>query len=163
MSEYRLLLPAGPLGPLLLTADEAGLTGVRFGGGEAGRPSPLLEDAAEQLLRYLAGERTVFRVPLSLRGTPFQRAVWQALTRIPYGETRSYGEVAAAVGRPGAARAVGMACHANPAALIVPCHRVVGADGSLTGYAGGTEKKRFLLELEGNGRMAADGCAAAPR
>jgi methylated-DNA-[protein]-cysteine S-methyltransferase len=102
----------------------------------------------QELIAYSRGQITRFSVPLDLQGTPFQRAVWQALLDIPYGATRSYGAIAAAVGRPGAARAVGGACHANPIGLIVPCHRVVGADGGLTGYAGGLDLKARLLAHE---------------
>lgn len=97
---------------------------------------------------YFDGELTTFDVPLAAVGTPFQRSVWAALRRIPYAETRSYGQLAQAIGRPEAARAVGAANGANPLGIIVPCHRVVGADGSLTGYGGGLERKRFLLEFE---------------
>jgi methylated-DNA-[protein]-cysteine S-methyltransferase len=107
-----------------------------------------LEAAAEQLAAYFAGERRAFDLPLDLLGTPFQRAVWSTLLRIPYGDTWSYGQVAAAVGRPRAARAVGQATGANPLAIVVPCHRVVGHDGSLTGYGSGLHRKQTLLELE---------------
>ena len=104
--------------------------------------------AIEQILEYLASERTHFDVPLDLRGTPFQRAVWDALLEIPYGESRSYAEVARAVGRPKAQRAVGSANNANPVSLIVPCHRVIAADGSLGGYGGGQKLKARLLAME---------------
>ena len=104
--------------------------------------------AIEQILEYLASERTHFDVPLDLRGTPFQRAVWDALIEIPYGESRSYAEVARAVGRPKAQRAVGSANNANPVSLIVPCHRVIAADGSLGGYGGGQKLKARLLAME---------------
>lgn len=104
--------------------------------------------AIEQILQYLEGARTEFDVELDLRGTPFQRAVWDALCEIPYGETRSYADIAHAVGRPGGQRAVGMANNANPVALIVPCHRVIAADGSLGGYGGGTAVKAKLLAME---------------
>ncbi|MCL2609267.1 MAG: methylated-DNA--[protein]-cysteine S-methyltransferase [Treponema sp.] len=109
----------------------------------------LLREAALQLRQYLAATRRDFDLPLELRGTEFQRAVWQALREIPYGETRSYKEVAEAVGRPKAVRAVGMANNRNPVAIVVPCHRVIGSDGSLVGYAAGLALKRRLLELEG--------------
>ncbi|MDO4530376.1 MAG: methylated-DNA--[protein]-cysteine S-methyltransferase [Bacillota bacterium] len=102
----------------------------------------------EQLTEYFAGERREFDLPLQPMGTPFQQRVWEALQNIPYGETRTYGEIAKAIGKPGAARAVGMANHKNPIGILIPCHRVIGADGRLTGYAGGLEKKEFLLELE---------------
>jgi methylated-DNA-[protein]-cysteine S-methyltransferase len=105
--------------------------------------------AVEQLEEYFAGQRTAFDLPLAASGSPFEEAVWGAVATIPYGETRSYGEVARAVGRPDRARAVGSANARNPVAIIVPCHRVIGSDGSLTGYGGGLERKRALLELEG--------------
>jgi methylated-DNA-[protein]-cysteine S-methyltransferase len=106
-------------------------------------------EAARQLEEYFAGKRKQFDVPLVLRGTPFQMAVWKALQEIPYGETRSYKDIAAAIGRPNAVRAVGQANRANPVAIIVPCHRVVGSDGSLTGYAGAQiHLKEKLLQLE---------------
>ena len=101
-----------------------------------------------QLEEYFAGERTLFDVALEMEGTPFQRRVWRELEAIPYGETISYGELARRVGQPSAARAVGLANGRNPVAVIVPCHRVIGADGSLTGYGGGMERKRILLGLE---------------
>jgi len=107
-----------------------------------------------QLEEYFAGERTIFDIPLAPEGAPFEREVWRALEEIPYGETVSYGEIARRVGQPTAARAVGTANGRNPIAVIVPCHRVIGADGSLTGYGGGLERKRLLLELErGQGRL----------
>jgi methylated-DNA-[protein]-cysteine S-methyltransferase len=105
-------------------------------------------DAVDQLAAYFAGDRTDFDVELSMAGTEFQRRVWQALTTIPYGETRSYRQIAHQIGAPGAARAVGLANGRNPIAVIVPCHRVIGASGDLTGYGGGLERKRSLLELE---------------
>jgi methylated-DNA-[protein]-cysteine S-methyltransferase len=108
----------------------------------------VLELARRQLAEYFAGERLAFALPLALEGTPFQRAVREALLRIPPGETRSYGALAAAAGAPGAARAVGAACARNPVSIVVPCHRAVGADGRLTGYAGGEAAKRWLLDHE---------------
>ncbi|MGO8965079.1 methylated-DNA--[protein]-cysteine S-methyltransferase [Mycobacterium sp.] len=111
-------------------------------------------DAVEQLEAYFAGERTDFDLELSLAGSEFQRRVWQALLTIPYGETRSYGQVAEQVGATGAARAVGLANGRNPIAIIVPCHRVIGASGSLTGYGGGLDRKRSLLELESRRQSA---------
>jgi len=104
--------------------------------------------AIEQILEYLSSERTEFDIPLDLRGTPFQRAVWDVLLKIPYGESCSYAEVARAVGRPNAQRAVGSANNANPVALVVPCHRVIAADGSLGGYGGGQDLKARLLAME---------------
>lgn len=108
-----------------------------------------LSQAIDQLRRYFAGERLQFSCPLDLRGTPFQVAVWQELYRIPYGATRSYAQIAEAIGRPKAVRAVGAANGANPVAVIVPCHRVIGSNGALTGYGGGLPMKTWLLALEG--------------
>jgi methylated-DNA-[protein]-cysteine S-methyltransferase len=143
-----------PIGELLLTADDDGaLTGVNLpnrhpdpAGWE--RDDELLADARRQLTEYFAGERTTFDLPLRPAGAPFQRRVWEALLRIPYGETASYGELARGLGHPTAARAVGAANGRNPIAIVVPCHRVIGSNGSLTGYAGGLECKRALLDLE---------------
>ena len=126
----------------------------------ASRPTPLLERGREQLLSYLAGERQRFDLPLAPTGTPFQRRVWQALEEIPYGEVRSYRELAEAVDCPRGCRAVGMANHRNPIPIFIPCHRVIGADGSLTGYAGGIALKQALLAIEGvrleRGRVGKD-------
>jgi methylated-DNA-[protein]-cysteine S-methyltransferase len=108
----------------------------------------VLTDAARQLAGYFAGTLTSFDLPLALEGTDFQRTVWSALQAIPYGVTISYGELARRIGLPSASRAVGLANGKNPVSIVVPCHRVVGADGSLTGYGGGIERKRFLLSLE---------------
>ena len=142
---------SSPIGDLTLTEEEGALTGLYFSRlsrpGEEG-PTVLLEETARQLREYFAGQRREFDLPLRLRGTAFQMQVWQALQAIPYGEVRTYGEIARAIGKPKACRAVGMANHHNPISIIVPCHRVVGAGGSLTGYGGGLENKRFLLELE---------------
>lgn len=115
----------------------------------ASRETPLLARVREELLEYLAGARRDFDLPLAPQGTPFQQRVWAALREIPYGQTRSYRELALAAGSPRGYRAVGMANHRNPIPILIPCHRVVGSDGSLTGYAGGVAKKQFLLELEG--------------
>jgi methylated-DNA-[protein]-cysteine S-methyltransferase len=152
-----------PVGPLLLEAGERGLTRLHFDG-VATAPAPaasgsnrganaILDQVEEELGQYFAGTRTSFEVPLDLAGTEFQRQVWAQLRAIPFGVTASYGELANALGKPGASRAVGMANNRNPVAIIVPCHRVVGADGSLTGYAGGLDRKRQLLDLEA-GRTA---------
>lgn len=113
-------------------------------------PEGIAAEAARQLDEYLAGTRTTFELPLAPQGTVFEQEVWAALATIPYGQTRSYGQIAAQIGRPGwsAARAVGRANGRNPLWIVVPCHRVVGADGRLTGYAGGLEVKRALLDLE---------------
>jgi len=110
--------------------------------------TPLIKKAAAQLSDYFMGKRAKFDLPLAPAGTEFQRAVWQALETIPFGETRSYGDIAAQVGNPKACRAVGMANNRNPIAIIIPCHRVIGRDGSLTGYGGGLDVKQYLLDLE---------------
>ena len=109
----------------------------------------LLARTHEELTEYFAGKRQKFTIPLAPEGTAFQEQVWQALLTIPYGETRSYGQIAAQIGKPGAARAVGMGNHKNPISILIPCHRVIGADGSLTGYGGGLDIKEYLLRLEG--------------
>ena len=143
-----------PIGTLGLMDDGQGLSrvflrqeGVRYSFPEG--ETPLTGQAAAELGEYFSGRRNAFTVPLSPHGTEFQLAVWKALRDIPYGQTRTYGEIAAAVGRPKAARAVGMANHDNPLMIFTPCHRVVGKDGALTGFACGLEVKRRLLELEG--------------
>lgn len=138
-----------PIGPLTLQADEVAVTAIRFGAGGAQDASPLLDAAEAQLREYFAGARRTFDLPLAPHGTAFQQRVWAALRAIPYGETRTYGELAAAIGSPNASRAVGMANHRNPIPIIIPCHRVIGANGTLTGYAGGLEVKQKLLALEG--------------
>lgn len=138
-----------PIGPLTLQADEAAVTAIRFGADGAQDASPLLDAAEAQLREYFAGARRTFDLPLAPHGTAFQQRVWAALRAIPYGETRTYGELAAAIGSPNASRAVGMANHRNPISIVIPCHRVIGANGTLTGYAGGLEVKRKLLALEG--------------
>ena len=142
-----------PIGELTLIARDGALAGVNFAGYDAPAESvegtePVLEAAAEQLREYFAGERTAFDLPLALDGTRFQQEAWRALADIPYGETVSYGEQARRLGRPDAVRAVGAANGANPIAIVLPCHRVIGADGSLTGFGGGLETKRRLLDLE---------------
>jgi methylated-DNA-[protein]-cysteine S-methyltransferase len=122
-------------------------------------------DAVDQLTAYFEGELTRFDLTLLTEGSPFQHRVWNALCEIPYGETRSYGEIARQVGSPGAARAVGLANGLNPVAIIVPCHRVIGADGSLTGYGGGLERKVTLLQLErdhATPRLALPGLPGGP-
>jgi methylated-DNA-[protein]-cysteine S-methyltransferase len=140
---------SSPVGPLTLEGDDNSLT--RLGFGEPATPqgdARAVASAAIQLEQYFAGERTEFELDIELHGTPFERRVWDEVRAIPYGETASYAEIARRVGSPSACRAVGRANGRNPIAVIVPCHRVVGADGSLTGYAGGVEMKRALLELE---------------
>jgi methylated-DNA-[protein]-cysteine S-methyltransferase len=152
-----------PLGPLTLVGDDDGLRALYF----PGRSGPLDEASSDrapfagaivQLEEYFAGERRHFDLALALEGTPFQRHVWAALRAIPYGRTRSYGDVAAQIGRPDRVRAVGAAVGRTPAPISVPCHRVIGADGSLTGYGGGLQRKRTLLDLE----TAVSGGAAPP-
>ena len=113
------------------------------------RPTPLLERAAEQILEYMAGERKEFDLPLNPMGTPFQQKVWRALQDIPWGQTRSYRDIAQAVDCPGGFQAVGQANRNNPLPILIPCHRVIAADGSLGGYAGGQEMKKALLAIEG--------------
>ncbi|MEW6583817.1 MAG: methylated-DNA--[protein]-cysteine S-methyltransferase [Actinomycetota bacterium] len=145
-----------PVGPLTLVATRAALRAVRFAGerGEGPAPGggavahPVLAEAARQLGEYFAGERTAFDLPLDPVGTPFQRRAWMALRGIPYGATVSYGEQARLMGEPGKARAVGAANGRNPLAIVVPCHRVVGSDGSLTGFGGGVDVKAWLLRHE---------------
>ena len=148
-----------PLGMLLAATDGDALVSLEFGAGrQAPRPdgdreerpaAPVLRATRKQLEEYFAGRRRVFDLPLAPAGTPFQLKAWQALRRIPYGETRSYGEQATAIGRAGGARAVGMANSRNPIVIVIPCHRVIGSDGSLTGFAAGIERKQALLRLEG--------------
>jgi len=133
--------------PLTVFTDGTAVTELRFGTWEQA-PSPLADAAAMQLREYAEGRRTEFDLLLAPKGTAFQLAVWEALRCIPYGETRSYGDIAAAIGKPKAARAVGMACNRNPLPILIPCHRVVGKNGKLTGYAGGMELKQQLLDLE---------------
>lgn len=137
-----------PLGRMYFSGDDRYITGLSFGEVSDENPSPVLWEGERQLAEYFAGKRTAFDLPLQPEGTDFQKSVWQALTEIPYGETATYGEIAAKIGNPKACRAVGMANNRNPIAVIVPCHRVVGAKGDLTGYAAGLDKKDFLLKLE---------------
>ncbi len=147
-----------PLGPLTLAATDTGLAGVWFDDqkhhpGDLQAPDqpgqPWLALAAAELQRYFAGQLQMFTVALAPQGTPFQQQVWQALLHIPHGQLGTYGQLAQQLGRPTAARAVGAAVGRNPLGIIVPCHRVVGKDGSLTGYAGGLHRKQALLKLEG--------------
>lgn len=148
-------LVASPVGPLLLVADRGALVEIRFHG-DCGRPPAAsvagsavpIELAKRQLTEYFAGKRRTFELPLAPRGTDFQLAVWLALRGIPYGATTTYGEIAAEVGLPTAARAVGAANGANPLPIVVPCHRVIGASGRLVGFGGGLETKAALLALE---------------
>ena len=138
-----------PVGKLLIAHDDAGLTaGLRTDEPPAAPSTPLLTEAVRQLHAYFAGTLTDFDLPLRLTGTPFQLQCWEALRSIPYGETISYGEQARRIGKPKATRAVGGANHRNPLCIVVPCHRVIGADGSLTGYGEGLDMKRWLLAHE---------------
>jgi methylated-DNA-[protein]-cysteine S-methyltransferase len=153
MIQYRTI--DSPIGPLTLAGRGSVLTNLRMVDQtyEPGRADWSLDpgafgNAVDQLDAYFAGELTDFDLELDLRGTEFQQRVWKALLTIPYGETRSYGEIAEQIGAPGAARAVGLANGRNPIAIVVPCHRVIGSGGSLTGYGGGLERKQTLLELE---------------
>lgn len=157
----RHLLITSALGTLILAGDGQALTGVWFedhryfptdatlGERVERGQDPVLDDAAEQLSAFLAGERADFDVPLNPAGTQKQKLVWEILRTIPAGQVTSYGAIAAGIGKPKAAQSVGQAVGHNPLSIIVPCHRVVGSDGALTGYAGGLQRKRFLLDLEG--------------
>lgn len=156
---YSYKLIPSPVGELKLVASDKGLAAilwendvpdrVRLGAMAEDAAHPVLVEAAKQIGEYFAGTRTAFDVPLDFRGTEFQKSVWAALLTIPFGETRSYGEIARAVGRPTAFRAVGAANGKNPISIIAPCHRVIGTNGTLTGFAGGLEAKALLLVLEG--------------
>ncbi len=142
-----------PVGRLGIAAENNNLTGVFFDHrnnfpNHEIVETPIIKLAAKQLEEYFQGERKAFDLPLLLQGTEFQQSVWGALQTIPYGETRSYKEIATQIGNPKASRAVGHSNHKNPLAIIIPCHRVIGQNGKITGYAGGLEAKRFLLELE---------------
>lgn len=147
-----------PVGDLTLVASDDGLAAILWEDDRPGRvplgamterpDHPVLAETHRQLAEYFAGDRTCFDLPLDVRGTDFQKSVWAALLAIPCGETRSYADIARAVGRPGAVRAVGAANGRNPISIVAPCHRVIGSDGSLTGFAGGLAGKRYLLDLE---------------
>jgi methylated-DNA-[protein]-cysteine S-methyltransferase len=145
-----------PIGQLLVTADDDGLTGIYMENHKGGpavasdwrRDPSKFREVSEQLRAYFAGELTEFNVPLNLRGTQFQKAVWTQLQTIPFGHTATYGDLAKTLGAPNASRAVGSAVGRNPVSIVVPCHRVLGAGGAITGYAGGVTRKRTLLELE---------------
>ena len=154
---------SSPLGPIILVASENALIGAWFehqdhlpeqlrspGVWHHAPEQAVLRHASRQLKEYFEGQRKSFELPLDLSfGTPFQQAVWQALLKIPHAHTCCYADIATGIGRPSATRAVGAAVGRNPLSIVVPCHRVIGADGSLTGYAGGLERKTFLLDLEG--------------
>lgn len=171
METLRSVVFDSPIGPLFLAASGRGLVALEFDarlpGQQSIRPNPphlreekkafAFEDSAplmrpylDELEEYFAGDRREFGFPLDLRGTEFQLACWRALLAIPYGETRTYADIARAVGKPHAFRAVGMANNRNPIAVVVPCHRVIASDGTLCGYGGGLDVKRKLLELEGS-------------
>ena len=138
-----------PLGRILLTEKEGCLTGLDFTDAPLlSEDCPVLREAERQLREYFAGERKFFSLPLAPEGTPFQRAAWESLQRIPYGETRSYAWEAMQMGRPGACRAVGNANGKNPLPILIPCHRVIAADGTLGGYSSGLWRKEYLLALE---------------
>jgi len=146
-----------PIGTLTLVGDGVALTHLSMESHDATKPTiadgwvcdpDSFVEARRQLSEYFAGERREFTIPLAPSGTPFRMKVWHTLARIPYGETATYGEVAAEIGNPAASRAVGMANHYNPIAIIIACHRVIGSTGSLTGYGGGLDRKRTLLALE---------------
>ena len=140
---------SSPFGPIRIGYHEGRILSIRCGSSsEPQEPSDVSELANLQLQEYFAGERKTFDLPIALVGTPFQLAVWKTIQEIPYGETRTYGQIAAAIGRPAASRAVGQAANRNPCWIVVPCHRVVGSSQTLTGYAGGLSMKRALLELE---------------
>ena len=144
-----------PVGELVITYQDGAVIALKRADATAlpeDAPNALTEAVCRQLDEYFAGTRTTFDFPLRLQGTPFQEKVWAALRDIPYGETRSYQQIAQAIGQPMACRAVGMANHRNPIYIVVPCHRVVGANGALTGYGGGLDMKKALLELEARQR-----------
>lgn len=155
---HAFTLLASPVGVLTLVARESSLAAVLWEQERANRVvlgelhrddgHPVLQETSRQLGEYFAGEREAFDLPLSFVGTAFQRQVWEALLSIPFGETRSYAQIAAQVGNPAAVRAVGAANGRNPISIIAPCHRVIGSAGTLTGFAGGLEAKRYLLNLE---------------
>ena len=150
---------AGPMGPMIVAATDRGIAGIWFEGQKhmpahanwpADETHPLLRRAIEQLSDYFAGRRASFDLPLDLQaGTSFQQSVWRALLAIPHGATTNYGALGRLIGAPAASRAVGAAVGRNPVSIVVPCHRVLGAGGALTGYAGGIERKSALLKLEG--------------
>lgn len=157
MTPHYVLHPS-PVGNLLLVGGDAGLFRVQFPATKHGVetdpqwrafPHPVLDAARLQLDAYFDGARQVFDLPLAAHGTPFQRDVWAALATIPFGATWSYARLASTIGRPAAMRAVGAANGRNPLPIVLPCHRVIGADGSLTGFGGGLPTKQFLLQLEG--------------
>jgi methylated-DNA-[protein]-cysteine S-methyltransferase len=164
---YKII--ASPVGALKLVASEQGLTAilweqdsptrVRVGAPVEDAQHPMLVQAEQQLREYFAGHRTRFSLPLDFIGTDFQKQVWAALLTIPFGETRSYAQIAAQIGKPDAVRAVGAANGRNPLSIVAPCHRVIGSGGALTGFAGGLANKQFLLTLEGAAAVRGLGAA----
>lgn len=158
MNEFSFKMMASPVGELKLVASQKGLAGVLWGGHDtrlklaasprASEKHELLEEAEQQLKSYFDRKRQKFDLPLDFTGTDFQKSVWHKLLEIPFGETRTYGQIANELGNPNAVRAVGAANGMNPISIIAPCHRVIGASGKLTGFAGGLEAKSFLLNLE---------------
>jgi methylated-DNA-[protein]-cysteine S-methyltransferase len=148
------IVPA-PFGEVFVAKENEAVVEIRFRPGDVDgvRDDDAIADVAAQLHEYFRGQRRAFDLPLAPRGTEFQQDVWRALQRIPYGETRSYSDVAREIGRPAAIRAVGAANGANPIPIVIPCHRVVGSNGSLTGFGGGIETKRWLLALESPQRV----------
>ncbi len=161
----RTLEMKSPIGPLRLTSNGEALTSIEMLDHPSSAPNQsaagdaVLEAGRRQLRDYFDGQLRAFELPLAPTGTPFQLRVWEQLRAIPFGTTISYGELAMRIGQPTASRAVGLANGRNPIAIVVPCHRVIGADGSLTGYGGGLDRKRFLLDLESRGSAS----AARPR
>ena len=151
MEKTYQLLCHSPVGPLTLTASADALISLDFGDTRTsdGSSVPLLVQAARELQEYFAGERRIFTIPLAPAGTDFQKKVWSALQTIPYGETDTYGGIAAKIGKPGGAVAVGQANSRNPIPILIPCHRVIGANGKMVGYTGGMHIKEALLALEG--------------
>ena len=157
-TKRHLIVDPTPIGPVTVIADGDTIVGVYMevyqhgedpsNYGERVDSDPVLSEAARQLTEYFAGERTEFDLPLRPIGTDFQQRVWRALCDIPFGQTWSYGELAEHIGKPTASRAVGLANGRNPISIVIPCHRVIGANGSLTGYGGGIERKRWLLSHE---------------
>ena len=138
------------LGPLLIEESAGALTAIRIAS-PSDTPTPptaITDEAFKQIAQFLMGDRRSFRLPISLVGTPFQKTVWEASCNIPYGETLSYSQIAKIIGKPGAQRAVGQALNRNPLMIVVPCHRVIGSSGNMTGYAYGTDIKTRLLEIE---------------
>ena len=139
-----------PIGTVCIEEENHFITGLYIDANieENEKETELLQEAHQQLKEYFAGNRKKFKLPIHLEGTEFQKKVWKALQTIPYGETRTYGEIAEQIGNPKASRAVGGANHNNPIMIVVPCHRVIGANGSLVGFGGGLDMKKYLLELE---------------